>query len=997
MTNQSIYLLGKNGNYGKLDIEDLSLSYTDFNIADINDITRRKDKITKDITIKATKNNNKILGNCFNLNVFNNQNINEDLFYNYNINGEVEALFYENDSLLSKGLFKITESNVKDGVITYSASITGYINNFFVKLSDKLLSDLDFTEYNHRYTLENIFNSWSTSIQKSGTSTPFQLGKGYVYGTSDYGTSIYPDKATVENASFKDYRPSFYLIEYLNKIFAQTDYTYSISGSTQFQSMFNSLVVPNNSEYLVNYLNSEKLLVAAKTNSQRYRTGRNQYIYESVNNAQNLQVSPNWNNISFINSFLEPNTSAYLNYTKNVFHVLRSISTSIEASVGIDFETYFPRNGHAEDKLDATVTLHVLTRTTDVYGWDKVLSSEPQRVETNGANFRASKVFKVKGNLNLVGGGQLMLAFEFTDYYKDWGGLIPLADEYLEAIITPANSGLKIGDTSFNSVAQLEQGDLIDFKNNFSLSTYKQQDFVKSILNLFNLYVYATTENPKHLIFESYNDFYNECLTTTIKGNALNWSKKIDYSDYTKKAFSTIYKSYKFNYKEDSDYLNADYRSKYGSVYGNYIYSNSSTKSTTENSLELTFAGTPVANFEGNDRTQPLFFKYESNGNKKPYQSVLRLMVYNGVKDCKSYNIGKWYQDFADNATWKFTSYDSNRLNYAQFHTTHLNSSVDLSFIQPDEVFYKYENEPKYAFIAFYNNQITEYNDSNTVTFEAKALLNEIDISNLDFKKPYYIDSPSGDGYFKLVSLNYNNNTELSDAVFQKIYLADTYKTEIFYSAAISGYTSNSICTTSENIFVNVAAGKYSSKISQLDADAQAQAEYNHMLSGYQNSGACINTSVQFSLAYSDTNTDACAAVTDSVEYYTSTGTLEIGSIIFKKINGIYSRASFGYYSTGGNWYLANETATINVTGSCSNVGLNEAILATNSSKTSSCNNAGIGFNLGTYYYTTYITVGQKIFTNSAGTTPVGAGFYSDAYYSYQTDSSGTIINSFYC
>lgn len=998
MTNKSIYLLSSSGNYAKLEIEDLSLAETNFSVADIEDITKRKDTFTTNIVVKGTKLNNQILGSAFNMNAYNNPNINEELYFNFNINGQCDCLYYENDSLITKGLFKVTEVIVNGGTATYNCVITGYRVNFYSKLNDKLLSDLDFSEYNHSYSINNIVSSWDTSIIKNGSSVPFEYGKGYVYGFADYGTSIYPDKRTVDDVSFKDFRPSFYVKEYLDKIFAQDvldGFSYSIKGSSEFQDMFKHLVIPNNADVVANYLNSQRLLSATKNNEQTYLTGDRQYVYDDVSNSNLYKIGIQWTNVSLNNGVFNLNTQPYIDYSNNVFIATRSVSTSVEVSSGIRFETFFPRNGNSDDIIDATCTLHIVTRPNDNSGWSKIASSDPKRIHTDGEHWSTGVyTFKAKTNISVTNGAQMMVVYEFTDYYKDWGGPIPLQDWFLSAILVGQNTFINIGDSAFTSKVELELNDSINFESSQSLATYKQQDFIKSIQNLFNLYVYNDVENPKHIYFEPYNDFYTECLTPNIKNSSVNWSNKLDYKQYNKKPFQTIYKNYKFQYKEDGDYLNGIIKNKYGAVYGNYTYTNSTTAFTADNTIELIFASTPMMTWAESTRVLPLFFNYDSSGNKVPKQTVIRILYYNGLKPCSNYNIGRWKND----GGWGFDVYAAGKTSYPQLHTTYDVTKADLNFNKPDEVFYTYTDEPNYIYPIYYRNQITEYNDSNTVTIDAKVLLNEIDISNLSFKKSIYFDTPTGDGFFKLLSVNYGDNSTLSDVTFQKIYLADNYALITYYNVEITGYVSNPNCSgVSESVYINVPGGKYSSTISQENADAQAKAEYDHTKDAVEDTGVCINTDNVFHLTFSQTNLQSCTIVPDEGNYFTSTGTLEMGTVLFKQVGSNYVRCSLGYYSNNTNWFLANQNGEVNVTGSCADVGLNEITMAKAGGSIAACQNANNGFNLSQYFYRTYLFVGEKIFTESTGTNTASAGYYSDAYYSYQVDATGTITNQYYC
>lgn len=70
-----------------------------------------------------------------------------------------------------------------------------------------------------------------------------------------------------------------------------------------------------------------------------------------------------------------------------------------------------------------------------------------------------------------------------------------------------------------------------------------------------------------------------------------------------------------------------------------------------------------------------------------------------------------------------------------------------------------------------YQKQLQELSHADNVTVECNILLNETDISNLDLKIPVWIDTPNGNAYFKVISVEYSNNTEPSFVKLQKINL----------------------------------------------------------------------------------------------------------------------------------------------------------------------------------------------------------------------------------
>jgi hypothetical protein len=212
---------------------------TTYKIEDISDITVKRDTISKNVNIKHTKNNAQIFGNLFNQSRYVDSLSPESLRYNFSNNRPVECMVLENSELIVKGFLKVTNTTKQNGVVSYECLITGNIVNFYTLLnSDALLSDLDFSEYAHNYSVENIKASWLNT-------------SGYVYPFINYGVLNSPKATEINNIHYSNWRPAIYFKEYLNKIFSMDvlkDFTYEIAGEPDFINEINTLIVPNDQE-----------------------------------------------------------------------------------------------------------------------------------------------------------------------------------------------------------------------------------------------------------------------------------------------------------------------------------------------------------------------------------------------------------------------------------------------------------------------------------------------------------------------------------------------------------------------------------------------------------------------------------------------------------------------------------------------------------------------------------------------------------------------------
>src|SRR5690606_17691131 len=148
---------------------------TVFSVEEISDISQRKDNITKTITLKGTKQNNKVLGALYAIDrdVVSDTVDPKNLMYNYKPNKYVDCFVLENNVEIIRGKLLITSINIVEGVIYYNASIVGTVYSFFSLMSDRKLEELDyFNTPQFRdlvYNKANIENSWRLPYLGNGS------------------------------------------------------------------------------------------------------------------------------------------------------------------------------------------------------------------------------------------------------------------------------------------------------------------------------------------------------------------------------------------------------------------------------------------------------------------------------------------------------------------------------------------------------------------------------------------------------------------------------------------------------------------------------------------------------------------------------------------------------------------------------------------------------------------------------------------------------------
>lgn len=256
-----------------------------------------------------------------------------------------------------------------------------------------------------------------------------------------------------------------------------------------------------------------------------------------------------------------------------------------------------------------------------------------------------------------------------------------------------------------------------------------QRDLILSIAKMFNLYIYDDIYDDKKIYIKPYIDFY-----PTTSANALDWSNKIDRSKpISIKPMSELNaRYYHYKFKEDNDFYNENYRKKYNESYGDRIYDTSYDFSKDTESIEVIFAPSVLFQGTGTDKKYPAIYKKSNNNDKEDIMdSVVRIMQVKKITGVSSWTIKNGATTLGT-----YTSYG-----YAGHLDDPNNPTNDINFGAPSELQIVVSTYPTTnVFNVYHSEYISEITDKNSKLLTCSALLNTVDILNLDFSKYIWID-----------------------------------------------------------------------------------------------------------------------------------------------------------------------------------------------------------------------------------------------------------------
>lgn len=769
-----------------------------FNIADIANPEKRKADFSKTITLPASKKINKIFEHIF--------DINTDL-QTFNPNLKTDVVYLVNGEIQLDGYLQLKTIKNKNGLINYECIIIGRTGNFFNALSDKELTELDFTSLNHTYTRANQLATWNLPLTTD-----------YVYPMIDYGFNQ-SNLSNIQEWNVEDFYPAIKVKKYLDEIFSDAGFTYTSTFLNS--SYFNTLIIPFNSEEFkltntainskIFSANNPKFLDSSSTDSATFS---GQYLSQNATTFQNDTI---------VNQTESFDVGGVYDNSTGVFTVNGNGTYSFSAMVQLvgKFTTptasptsgslYFSRHAiYGYVRLNRYNSSNVFVGTLDEKAFG-IIPNEPSGIAPNTTVTTASTpaigglgylLFTDPGNttnyiytaglmddynppnkifLNcdrrLLGNGEkikIEIDYECRYIFTSVNDLPPTpyndparfwqdsANNWYEA---RANGfQLSVIDGYFNNSlinTNYSQGDTIDMNVAIPVKV-KQKDFMTSLVKMFNLYISPDSDNDKNLIIEPRDDFY----TTDV----VNWSSKLDKSkDINYKPMGALNSNkYLYSYKKDNDYYNDLYFNTWGEVYGQREEDIVNDFNKKTNKTELIFSPTPSVGQSTHDRVIPSIYKFDEQDGIVRTNSNIRVLQWAGLKP----TVNIWHHKNNVDSTNK-TDYP-----YAGMYDDPYSATEDLGFSLTKEVYFAniFDNIITFnnnnLFNKYYKKFIEEITDPNSKIVEAYFYLNPTDIANLDFRKQYYFENQ----YFRLNKIeNYNPINPVTKCEFLKIKEAQVF------------------------------------------------------------------------------------------------------------------------------------------------------------------------------------------------------------------------------
>lgn len=511
-------------------------------------------------------------------------------------------------------------------------------------------------------------------------------GSGYYYPLIDYG-GVSTDKVDYD---IRALRPAFFVREYIDKIFDGAGYVWS---SDLFNtSRFKSLIVPNNQKSLQTLQTRflEGIDVSTQTVIQNGVDDEN-VITQALRNLNEFTYSGG------VYTYTGVDTRTFLLSTfinGNYYSTIESIQLGIKKN-GTQVYTYTP---FLSPTFGTTDTNFAVTF-QDVY-------------VTLATNDTIELFAKVGNNV-----GSYRVRTTFVSLYADLSA----------ASYTDANPGdtLVVNDTLPKNISQV--------------------DFLRSIVKLFNLYVYEDRLYPKKLLIAPYVDYFD-----LNPSGVVDWTYKVDRSKAIRlKPMSELNsRFYHFKFKQDNDYYNELYRKTYNENYGDNIYDSGYEFANEKTDIDLIFAASVLVGYSGVDKVVPALYK-KNNANEEAFPMNIRIMQAKKVTGVASWDILDGVSTLASGLT---------TYGYGGHYDDPDAPANDIQWGVPKELYFSLAAGAinVHQFNVYWSPYMAEITDKDSKLMSCYVKLNNADIFNLDFSKLIFIDG----SYWRMNKIEDWNATE---------------------------------------------------------------------------------------------------------------------------------------------------------------------------------------------------------------------------------------------
>ena len=779
----NIQVLGTSAQYRKIDIyndEDFSLTYQIQ-----TKISNKAASYSKTITLPGTQNNNIIFNELFNESLFVlPSTLNETMF----LNKKIPAGIYNDTVEIMIGFFELNKVLVNNKQVEYEGVFYSNIKNIADVIGDSMFvgnddsaDDIDFSEYNHTFCMENIKYTWPVS--QWGFVPPVWNSFGnYVVGNVVNYLGLYyiclvniPAPYLIPSTSTYFWKPINYYAENKGPYYPVIDYANYRSGNEYRIQQFKPCLyvkqiwdkVFDNAgfTYTSNFINSTdfKSLVIPQGNETRERNLANQNFSVGLDFNQDLTLPlpmgcplnqyPSPVLVEYTKTddpFFNPNNVfdtivhrwKVTKSGKQDFKALVRYGIRIDTQGGSQWQPWYSNANNIKIRLviyKSYGSYNQFIQDGDWYvnnipnlwynsgQWVVAEEENAADVELLGYDCSVGDEFYVMAQIQTNG---------FITYY-------PASPSQLPSTIyvrLGKYESLRNDDPSSFSLLKSEltwyylSGETVYM--NDTLPNIKQIDFLSSVCSKFNLIFTEDKNNSNNLIIEPFDDFYSGSTyknwNTKVDLNGEKWIEKIPDLNEKRLQFALT--------NDDADQLLKEYTSSSNKTFGDKLIENPYYAETNEIVSDV-FSPTMLVYYGSTQMIVSRIYGQQDYYDKLPTDTN-----YN-----TRFLYRKWIGNIPQNTLYITTfpteavpDFDvvvgqlSGGFPYAGFLNDPYTPTLDLNYGNCKYYFNPNSTSNNLSW-KYWRNKVSLYMNPNSKKVTIQLRINPTDIAQLDFRKKIFL------------------------------------------------------------------------------------------------------------------------------------------------------------------------------------------------------------------------------------------------------------------
>ena len=586
---------------GYLDVKEGTAFPLNFQVGDIRDISKRQGNFSKTITLPGTKVNNNLLNHYYDINIVEGTfNINAITICSVIENG---IPIMENATMQLTSIKKVQLTDGYEEHVDYEVLIKDSKADFFTAITNKELTAIDFSDFNHTYDATNVVARFSNTVVD-----------GFKYFLPGSGDAVY---------NTQEFKPAIFAKVYFDRIFADAGFQYDWPSLSY--DRFDKLIIPYNGG--VDNQDNQDFIVKAEITAPLTINGN-----DNLGGYSNIGINPlatnptkidftNWTELEDLQNIFNPITGVYstpfiisnqngqsYDYSITMSYQLNLVNTSggtlfasdntgsaaavfYRPALGVNVTTQpiifnniyinaAPPAGFTGANNSVECPLTIAPGTTNILT-QNIQCTIPLSYQLLGNGFPATLGINVYQNyLTSTPGGTYSPRFWRTGSVS--GPAPTTGDILIQAVITSIS--LSILPTS-NVIAIPGTIDV----NDYVPKKIKQSDFIKGLFNMYNLYATIDADQPNKLLLQSRDDFYDS-------GAEVDWTDKLAKDDEQNLSFlpELTAKKVILTYAADKDAPNTTYTNATNNIYGQaeVIFDNEYVKEV--DTKPILFSPTPI-------------------------------------------------------------------------------------------------------------------------------------------------------------------------------------------------------------------------------------------------------------------------------------------------------------------------------------------------------------------------------------------------------------------